>query len=409
MPSKHAMGESAIELDRIFRKEFGTHPVHRVRAPGRIEILGNHTDYNEGLVLSAAIDLALEAVSAPRMDGRIALATLHGDRRESFYLDQIQKNPEEPWADYIKGTLLALRRRGVRFTGFSMALGGNLPVGSGVSSSAAVEMATALTLRKLFPFRITRSGHVEAIGPKKRTSEELSALTRDEILHIARAGREAENDFVGARVGIMDQLTSLAGNTERLVSIDCRSETYTQVPWPADFAWVLCPSGSTHALVTNEYNSRRAACERAAAKLGVKALRDVTVADLHKNHKSLDQEEYSCARHVVEEIARVVHGERALHLGDIEQFGQYLWDSHESSKNNFHNSSPLQDLLVDISRNIPGCLGARLTGGGFGGSTLHLVDRRQIEAFVQKISSEFARLSGKEMHPVTVLVSSGAV
>ena len=402
------MGESAMELDRFFRTTFDTHPLYRVRAPGRIEILGNHTDYNEGLVLSAAIDLALEAVSAPRMDGRITLGTLHGHRCESFYIDQIQKNPEEPWADYIKGTLLALHRRGVRFTGFSMALGGNLPVGSGVSSSAAVEMATALTIRKLFPFRITRSGHVEAIGLMKGSTAEPASLSRDEILHIARAGREAENEFVGARVGIMDQLTSLAGKAERLVSIDCRAETYTQVPWPADFAWVLCPSGSTHSLATNEYNARRGACERAATKLGVKALRDVTVADLHKNHKSLDQEEYGCAKHVVEEIARVVHGERALQLGDIEQFGQYLWDSHESSKNNFHNSSPLQDLLVDISRNIPGCLGARLTGGGFGGSTLHLVDRRQMEPFIQKISGEFARLSGKTMRPTPVLVSAGA-
>ena len=142
--------------------------------------------------------------------------------------------------------------------------------------------------------------------------------------------------------------------------------------------------------------------------MGVKALRDITVADLHKNHKSLDQEEYGCARHVVEEIERVVHGERALQQGDIEQFGQYLWDSHESSKNNFHNSSPLQDLLVDISRNIPGCLGSRLTGGGFGGSTLHLVDRREMEAFVQTMRREFGRLAGKVIHPIPVLVSKGA-
>lgn len=402
------MVEITPELDQFFRKEFGTHPLHRVRAPGRIEILGNHTDYNEGLVLSAAIDHALHAVSAPRMDGRIALATLHGNRRESFYLDKITQNPAEPWADYIKGTLLALRQCGVRFTGFSMALGGNLPVGCGVSSSAAVEMATALSVRKLFPFKMSRSGHVEALEHKGKAATELRDLTKDEILHLARAGREAENDFVGARVGLMDQLTSLAGKSERLVSIDCRTETYTQVPWPADFAWVLCPSGTTHQLVASEYNSRRLACESAAAKLGVKALRDVTAADLHKKHKVLSEIEYGCARHVVEEIERVIHGEKALQQGDIAQFGQYLWQSHESSQLNFRNSSPLQDLLVDISRQAPGCLGARLTGGGFGGSTLHLVDRRQIEAFTQTMRREFARQVQKLMEPMQALVSDGA-
>ena len=397
-----------LELDQFFRNEFGSAPLHRVQAPGRIEILGNHTDYNEGLVLSAAIDRALHAVSSPRMDGRIAVSTLHGQRREMFYLDRIERNPVEPWADYVKGMLLALQRQGVRFTGFNMALGGNLPVGYGVSSSAALEMATALTVRKLFPFRITASGHVEACGREGRANAGPQHLTRDEILHMARAGREAENDFVGARVGLMDQLTCMAGRSERLVSIDCRTESYVHVPWPADFAWVLCPSGTTHELVASEYNSRRAACESAAAKLGVRALREVTSTDLHKRHKSLNETEYGCARHVVEEIERVVHGERALQAGDIAQFGQYLWQSHESSRTNFRNSSPLQDLLVEISRQAPGCLGGRLTGGGFGGSTLHLVDRRHIGEFIQTMRREFARQAQKLMEPMQALVSEGA-
>ncbi len=389
----------------LFRKHFQQTPTHVARAPGRLELLGNHTDYNDGLVMALAVDQYIFIASSPRSDGRIELVSSAFPGRESFRVNELKKNPAAPWADYVKGVLEQLRRRRVNFSGFNAAIHGTIPVGAGLSSSAALEVATALTVRKLFPFTLTAAG--ASAPPVRDRRGELPPLGAAERMEFARVCQAAENQFVGVKCGILDPISSLFGKAWSVIDIDCRALTVEHAPLPGE-AVIVCNSNVKHELVGGEYNELRQNCESAAKKLGAKSLRSVELKQVEANKSKLSPREYECTRHVVGEIARVVAGERALREDDHRQFGQYLFQSHESSRDFLKNSTPELDALVGLARQHPGCLGARLTGGGFGGATINLVKHHEAESFMEHMKREYEKAVGVKMTPLICQIVDGA-
>lgn len=395
----------AQQTAQLFKEKFGHAPVHLVKAPGRLELIGNHTDYNGGLVMSVAVDKYILMASAPRTDGKIELVSSAFPGRETFSVSQIEKNPAAPWADYIKGVLLELRRRQVHFGGFSAAIHGTLPIGAGMSSSAALEVAAALTVRRLHPFVLTETA---SVAPARHESGELPEMRREEKLHLARLCQGAENRFVGVNCGLLDQISSLFGKAFHAIEIDCQHLSVDHVPMTGDIAVVICNSGVKHALVGGEYNELRRCCEGAAKKLGVRTLRQAEMPMLKAGKDKLEEREYQCALHVVGEIQRVVAGARALRDNDFAQFGQYMYQSHESSRDAFKNSTKELDLLVALARKHPAALGARLTGGGFGGATIHLIRRDAVEDFSRYMADAYEQQTGIRIAPMPCQIVDGA-
>ena len=393
------------DAQTLFRRSFAQPPVHIIRAPGRLELLGNHTDYNEGLVLSLAVDKYIEFAAAPRSDGKVELVSSAFAEREIFSVDQLQKNPAAPWADYVKGVLAQLRKRGVHFKGFNAAIHGTIPMGAGMSSSAALEVATTLAVRQLCPFALSETGLTTA--PKPDALGKLPALTPRERLADAKLCQTAENEFVGVRCGLLDQISSLFGKAWHVMEIDFKFLTVELAPLPGE-AIIVCNSGVKHALVGGEYNELRANCEGAARKLGVDFLRAADSKMLEAGKPKLTEREYECARHIIDEIRRVVHGGRALREDDHAQFGQYMFQSHESSRDFLKNSTPELDLLVELARKHPACLGARLTGGGFGGATINLVRHHEAPAFMEYMTREYQKSSGIKIEPILCQIVDGA-
>lgn len=389
----------------LFKKHFNRAPTHFVRAPGRLELLGNHTDYNDGLVMALAVDKYIHIASAPRTDGKVELISSIFPEAEIFSANELKKNPAAPWADYVKGVLAQLRKRGVHFTGFNAAIHGTIPMGAGMSSSAALEVATALTVRQLYPFSLTATGLGTA--PLRNAKGELPPIAPSERLEFAKLCRSAENEFVGVQCGILDQVSSLFGKAASVVDIDCLSLAVEHSPISGE-AVIVCNSGVKHSLVGGEYNELRENCESAARKLGAKSLRKVDLKQLEAGKSKLTQREYECARHVVSEIARVVAGDRALQDNDHKQFGQYMFQSHESSRDFLKNSTPELDLLVDLARQHPACLGARLTGGGFGGATINLVAHHEAESFMRHMSAKYEEQTGIKLTPLVCQIVDGA-
>jgi galactokinase len=395
------------EAQTVFKKHFGQSPTHLVIAPGRLELLGNHTDYNDGLVMSLAVDRHIIMASSPRTDGKVELVTSAFPGREIFSANEFKKDPAAPWANYVKGVLEQLHKRGVNFNGFNAAIHGTIPIGAGMSSSAALEVATALTVRKLFPFALSPGGGVAA-APQRNGKGELPPIPPAEKLEFAKVCKAAENQFVGVNCGILDQISSLFGKSSSVIDIDCSSLVVEHSPMPGE-AIIVCNSGVKHELVGGEYNELRQNCENAAEKLGAKFLRTVELKTVEANKSKLTPREYACARHVTSEIARVVAGARALREGDHQQFGQYMFQSHESSRDYLKNSTKELDILVELARRAPGTLGARLTGGGFGGATINLVSHHQAAAFMEFMSREYEKQTGIKMTPMVCQIVNGAV
>lgn len=398
--------EGALRVQNLFKEKFGHTPTRVVRAPGRLELLGNHTDYNQGLVLSLAVDKYIFIASSPRSDGYVELATSAFPESEKFSISNLNKNPTAPWADYVKGVLEELRKHRVHFGGFNAAIHGTVPMGAGLSSSAALEVAAALTVRQLYPFTVTETG--STVPPRRSAKGGLRDLRFEEKLNLAKLCQSAENRFVGVQSGILDQVSSLFGKAFHALEIDCQQPSVDHVPMIGEIAILICNSGVKHSLIGGEYNELRRLCESAAKKLGVKVLRAVNPKMLVENKSKLTAREYQCAYHIVGEIQRVIFGARALRQDDFTQFGQYMFQSHESSRDFFKNSTTELDLLVDLARNHPATFGARLTGGGFGGATINLIQRDAIENFSQYISSGYEKKSGHKMTPMLCQIVDGA-
>ena len=345
---------------------------HTSHAPGRVELLGNHTDYNEGVVLSAAINFAVTAEGEAGADRSITLHSTSSQERVRASLDRLSPlQGPDAWANYPLGVVHVLQRENFPLGGFNLRVSSDLPVGAGLSSSAALEVATGRLLMKLF-------------------SLEIDPLT------LAKLCRRAENEFVGVQCGLLDQVSSVFGKRDHAIYLDCRTEQVENIPFPAETALLVFNCGVAHQLTGGEYNERREQCFAAARALGVPALRDVSSAQLEAARDRLDPLIYRRAAHVVGEDERVFAGIELLRRGDGPGFGKLMFASHESSRVNFENSTPELDALVELSRDEPGVFGTRLTGGGFGGATISLVERTRMEAIARSLDERYTARTGNQ-------------
>ncbi len=396
-----------LDAKTVFKQQFGFTPTHVAQVPGRIELLGNHTDYNEGLVLALAVDKYISIATSPRSDGKIELASSAFPKRELFWLSEFTKNPAAPWADYIKGMLGQLRRHGVPFSGFNAAIHSTIPMGAGLGSSGALAIATALAVRQLHPCKFTTIGATPLPRTRGKTRIALPPLSKKEKFILARLCQASENQFVGVQCGMLDPLSSLFGRAFHALQIDFRHLTVEPLPMIGEIAIVICDSGVKHALTASPYNELRDLCASAARKLHARSLRSVELPDLKANRARLTESEYECAYHILGENTRVIFSERALREDDFEQFGQYLFQSHDSSRDFFRNSCPELDLLVELARAHPACLGARLTGGGFGGATVNLVARPLVKNFMQSLAGQYQKETGRLITPLLCQIVDG--
>ena len=376
-----------------FAAKFGGKPQAVAYAPGRIEVLGNHTDYNEGYVFSAAIDRGTFFAASPADDDSVTLVAL--DMGETFACSLGEVAPVSSgmtWANYPLGTFNWLMggKPAEAGRGFKAVFGGNIPLGAGLSSSAALEMATALALQKVYG---TSFGKTE----------------------LAKIGQKAEHTFAGCPCGLLDQASSMYGQAGALVKSDFRSNTFESVPMGDGVAFMMVKSNAKHALVDGAYASRRQACEDAAKyfagvlrKGGVTHLRDVTMAEWVLYRGGLSETTAKRAVHPIGEDERVLQGAALLAKGDLKGFGALMYDSHESSRSWFENSCEELDVIVDAAKAIPEVYGARLSGGGFGGSCCLLVDPSAADKIAAAISKEYKAKFGDE--PVCSLIkpSEGA-
>ncbi len=349
-------------------------------APARVELLGNHTDYNEGLVLGAAINRVI-CVSGVKNDRSIRLTSSDFGEVEVHPAD-LRQLREGCWANYILGVANELRNLQVPIRGFTANVSGDLPAGAGLSSSAALEVATALFLLKLFPARLAP-------------------------LEIAKACQRAEQRYVGVQSGLLDQVISLFGRAGHAIFFDCRNEDIRCVPFPAELALVIAESSEKRELVQGEYNLRREETHAAARVLGVRALRDVSSAVLDRRRDLLPLLRRR-ASHVVGENGRVRRALKLLETGDGIGFGKLMNESHNSSQQNFENSTPELDLLVSIAQDLPGVLGARLTGAGFGGSTVTLCERTRAQQIAAELSKRYGDATGITPRVFVSRIADGA-
>jgi galactokinase len=333
-------------------------------APGRVELLGNHTDYNRGLVLAAAIDRGIAITGAPRRDGVITLTSKFLHSLVEIPPGERRPLPNGSWANYPLGVAQQFELAGHRIGGFDATITSDIPAGAGLSSSAAFEVAIAQFLTVLHEIRL-------------------------EPMVAARLCQRAENEFVGVRSGLLDQATSMFGRAGHVVHFDFQTDEITTIPFPRDLSLVIANTATQHELLESPYNTRRQECVAAAKVLGVRSLREVSSAQLEARRDSVEPVLYRRASHIVGENERVAQAAAALRLDDAVLLGELMNASHESSRTNFENSTPELDRLVACARGLPGVLGARLTGGGFGGSIVALV--RATSA--SEIARELARHS----------------
>jgi galactokinase len=343
-------------------------------APGRVNIIGEHTDYAEGFVMPAAIDFATLAAISPRSDGQVVLYAENFAEERSFPADALPTQPTGHWSDYPLGVFAILAGEGHTIPPLSMSLWGDVPLGSGLSSSAAVEVATATAVLGLLGVSIP--------GPR-----------------LARLCQRAENEFVGANCGIMDQFISANGKADHALLLDCRDLTYQLAPIPENVALVIANTMVKHSVAGSGYTSRRASVEEACRILAkhrpeIKFLRDATVDDLEKWGHEIPAEALKRARHVITENDRTVAAAAALNAGDLKTLGRLMHEAHVSYSQDFEASCAEADTMVDLAQDLPGLIGARLTGGGFGGCTINLVDKALAPQFAQSLRERYTLATG---------------
>jgi galactokinase len=366
--------ESASDaLTGRFREMFGSSP-RLFRAPGRVNIIGEHTDYNDGFVMPAAIQFYTWVAAAKREDRVLEVYSAHFNERVSLALDTLDGSPRREWSDFIRGVAAVLQNAGYKLAGANLAIHGEVPLGAGLSSSASLEVATALALTSLSGLDVPR-------------------------LELVRLCQKAEHEFVGTRCGIMDQFTAVFGAAGRALMLDCRSLEFQLLPIPQDVRLVVCNSMVRHELASGEYNRRRADCEEGVRLLqshlpGIRALRDVGVADLEAWKQVLPATVYRRSRHVVTENQRVLAAAKALQSGDTDRLGHLMYRSHASLRDDYQVSCRELDLLVDLAASSPGVYGARMTGGGFGGCTVNLLKADVSGSFKEHIARVYQEATG---------------
>lgn len=361
------------QLIEDFHHEYSAEP-ELFRAPGRVNLIGEHTDYNEGFVLPSAIGFYTHVAISPRQDERLVLRSTNFE--QTFEVD-IGNNPLRKlggWCDYVLGVAVELSCLGIHIPGANLLVQGEVPIGSGLSSSAALEVATAMAL-------------LHVAGEQLPTRE------------IAKLCQRAENNFVGAHVGIMDQFVSCHGRRNCAVMLDCRSLDYALVEIPSSVKFVICNTMVKHELSGSEYNVRREQCEQGVKILakeypGIRALRDVTVEQLNARAATMPEIIYKRCLHVVQEDDRVLETTKALRGGDLPTTGKLMAESHASLRDLYEVSCAELDAMVEAAQGLPGFIGGRMTGGGFGGCTVNLVEEQHAPRFAEMIGDQYRKKTG---------------
>ena len=377
-------------LFKEFEAEFGAAPTHMAVGPGRVNLIGEHTDYNDGFVLPIALYRDIRVLLRPREDRIVRAYSREYNGWYEFDLDHLAYDEQILWSNYIQGVAWVLEEKGIRLNGMDALVSGNVPRASGLSSSAALEVATAKAL-------LAASGKSEAVVD----------------VPLALAAQRAENKFVGVNCGIMDQFISVLGKEGHALLIDCRSLEYELIPFPSQAALVIGNTKASRSLAGSAYNERRAQCEEGVRLLqqdlpGITALRDVTSEQLEAHKEKLPEIVYRRCRHIVGENERVLQTVEALRNGDLAEVGRLMNASHESLRDDYEVSSPALDAMVEAMRSEDGCYGARLTGAGFGGCAISLVEPGQEQAMADAIYEQYSKATNIWPEVYTSLPGPGA-
>jgi galactokinase len=375
-------------IAKRFVQKFASNP-RIFRAPGRVNLIGEHTDYNDGFVLPAAIDLYTWAAIAARNDHTINVFSENLNQHTQLDLRTTDTRAKNHWSDYVAGVVSMVRQLGVVITGADIAIFSTIPAGAGLSSSAALEVSVASAL-------LSASNH--SLG----------------LLEIAKLSQGAEVEFVGARVGIMDQFASCFGSAGHALLLDCRSLAHTQFPLPPGIAMVVCNTMVKHGHSGGEYNQRRAQCEQGVQILkslqpGVFALRDVSLTQLLSHRAAFPEVVFRRCRHVVNENERVLRFVNALEYSAFPTLGTCMAESHLSLKNDFEVSCPELDVMVRLAAECEGVIGSRMTGGGFGGCTINLVESKSVPAFTNRIAKSYKQATQIDPDIYVLRAASGTV
>ena len=374
------------KLGQFFAEYFGHEATRVVQAPGRVNLIGEHTDYNDGFVLPAAINYSTWIAISPRDDRELhVVARDFGSQKVVINLDApMEHNKAAEWADYVSGVVQELLKKGLRLAGGNLFISGNVPAGAGLSSSASLEVAVVRALTEL-------SG--ETIDPTDA----------------ALVGQAAENNFVGCNCGIMDQLISARGEDSSALLIDCQDLSTRSVSIPSDWEILIVHSGVKRGLVDSEYNQRRQQCETAAAFFGQKTLRGVSLEQLLAAEDKLDSLSFRRARHVLTENARTLTAAEALSAGDMPTLIKAMAESHDSMRDDFNVTTPAIDRLVDILQEAgEGQAGARMTGGGFGGCVVSIAPSAVIPKLVAAVQAKYTAVTGCVPTLIPAKASPGA-
>jgi galactokinase len=377
---KVSVSDRAIDLKQKFRRSYGR-DARIYRAPGRVNLIGEHTDYNDGFVMPAAIGFSTWVAMAPRDDRKLSIYSENFSERVEFDLSGIDGSGERArsaahWSDYVCGVAVTLEQVGYPLRGGDMLIRGETPIGAGMSSSAAIEVAAGYAL-------LDASGH-----------------TVDRV-ELAKLCQRAENEYVGIRCGIMDQFISCCGQAGRALLLDCRSLDHRWLPLPGDARLVVCNTMVKHELASGEYNRRRAECEAGVEGLvrflpGVRALRDVTPVELERYGRELPEVVYRRCRHVISENARVIEAAGALERNDLAAFGALMSESHRSLRDDYQVSCDELNLLVRLASRVEGVYGARMMGGGFGGCVINLVAAESVAELERVVTRDYEQATGRK-------------
>jgi galactokinase len=379
--------KTVLQLQESFRAHFGT-PSTIYCAPGRVNLIGEHTDYNDGFVLPAAIGFHCWVAAAQRSDRKLVVHSENFSETVEASLDSLAPLDRKHWSNYPLGVAWALEESGKRLSGANLFIVGEIPLGAGLSSSAAIEVAVGFALSNLSGLEIDRT-------------------------ELAKLCQHAENEFVGARVGIMDQFVSCHGRAGHALLLDCRSLESELIKLPVEVQLVVCNTMVKHEIASGEYNARRAECEKGVQKLrnvlpGIRALRDVTLAQLEEHRGLLEHKVYSRCHHVITENERVIKAVQALKRADLQALGPLMRDSHRSLRDEYQVSCKELDLMTEIAAAQRGLIGARMTGGGFGGCTINLVEAPAVEEFNRKVSAQYFEKTGLNPEIYASSASEGA-
>lgn len=377
-----------ILLDQIeakFKEMFGEQPL-LLRSPGRVNLIGEHTDYNDGFVLPGAIDKAIYFAITPRSDRCCRVYAIDLKDEHQFEVDTVHPSPKG-WPNYLMGVIDQLRKREYKIGGFNCAFGGDIPIGAGMSSSAAIEAGLAYALNYLFDLRI-------------------------ENLQLVKLAQKAENEFVGVQCGIMDQYVNIFGEQNNVLRIDCRSLDYEYYPFDHDASIVLFDTRVSHSLASSEYNRRRRECNEGVeiirrAYPRVTHLRDVSVEMLGEFKEHMEATTFRRCQYVVEENERVLSACRSLEMRDLKTFGRYMHQTHEGLRCLYGVSCDELDFLVDLVKDSPGVYGSRMMGGGFGGCTINLIEKGEVEHISNIVAEKYRQRFNQVLRTYITSISGG--